>query len=196
MYSATSSQTSLPTETKFHILPMTQADFHMGASSLTFTFEAYDTNFGRVIIASTAKGIALISFGDINADHFAEFRAKYPNAQWIQNRVSIHEKAVEIINNTIENDLDINLHMHGTAFQIRVWKTLLELPFGSVVTYSDIAKAAGHPRAVRAAASAVARNPVAVLIPCHRVIRSTGEFGQYRWSPERKAALIDFERSR
>jgi AraC family transcriptional regulator, regulatory protein of adaptative response / methylated-DNA-[protein]-cysteine methyltransferase len=163
---------------------------------LRFSWFCFDVRFGTITVAGTQRGISHISFGDEESEGFRLFRADFGGAHWVRERDERFVRAAGLVDEGVRGQEDLVLHVKGTPFQVEVWKVLARLGFGELITYSDVAGAAGYPRAVRAAASAVARNPVAVLVPCHRVIRSTGEFGQYRWSPERKVALIDFERSR
>jgi len=111
--------------------------------------------------------------------------------------LSAHSQQVlNFLSQTPAADSKISLHIKGTAFQLKVWQALLQVPQGSLASYSDIAQAIGSPSASRAVATAIANNNVAFLIPCHRVIRASGHFGQYRWGETRKSAIIAWEGAR
>ena len=150
------------------------------------------TALGDAFVGVTERGICHLRFVDGHADPVADLRAEWPAATLIEDpRV-----AKERLDLLAEPRAPIRLWLKGTNFQIKVWEALLRVPEGELVSYSHLARATGTPTAVRAVASAVAANPVAWLVPCHRVIRSSGVLGQYRWGPERKAALIGWEAAR
>jgi len=127
---------------------------------------------------------------------FNELRSIFPNATYKQIVDSIQQNALFIFGQDWRKLEEIKLHLKGTPFQIKVWETLLQVPVGGLTTYSDLAKKSGHTGASRAVGTAVGNNPVAFLIPCHRVIKSTGEIGQYHWGSVRKNAIIGWEASR
>lgn len=131
------------------------------------------TLFGTCVILFSQKKIIRISFFEkgMNADNFEK------NKKIIQN----DQKAKELLTALLNNDSNVELELKGTDFQMKVWKALCEIPFGEIVSYTEIAEKIGKPKAVRAVANAIGANPIAYFIPCHRVIRSDGSMGGYRW---------------
>jgi AraC family transcriptional regulator of adaptative response/methylated-DNA-[protein]-cysteine methyltransferase len=153
-----------------------------------------DTPFGKVIVASTSKGICHMAFADDTpAEALDDLKLKFPNAKYSQLVDRIQQNALFIFSQDWSRLDEVKLHLKGTPFQIKVWETLLSVPPGKLITYASLAEKANFAPATRAVASAVARNPIAFLIPCHRVIRSSGEVGQYHWGSTRKSALIGWE---
>ena len=150
------------------------------------------TVLGDAFIGLTARGICHLRFIGGDTDPVAELRAEWPEATLIEDPGAARGRLESLAGPRAP----IRLWLKGTNFQIKVWEALMRVPEGELVSYSHLASVAGMPTAVRAVASAVAANPVAWLVPCHRVIRSTGVLGQYRWGPERKAALIGWEAAR
>lgn len=172
---------------------MTPGEYKNGGENLTIRYASYATPFGNCLIASTATGICHISFTGNSSDETAALKAAFPRAQLIEEPTPLHQDALQLFSGN-RNDLHkIKLHLKGTPFQLKVWEALLRIPFGGVGTYASIAKNIDMPRAVRAVGSAVGDNPVAYLIPCHRVIRSTGAFGDYHWGAARKKAILGWE---
>ncbi len=152
----------------------------------------HQTALGDAFIGLTERGICHLRFIDHVEDPVQELRAEWPEATLIEDRAAARAR----LDSLAGPRAPIRLWLKGTNFQIKVWEALLRVPEGELVSYSHLASEAGSPSAVRAVASAVAANPVAWLVPCHRVIRSSGVLGQYRWGPERKAALIGWEAAR
>lgn len=150
------------------------------------------TALGAAFIGLTERGICHLRFIDDASDPLAELRGEWPEATLVADPSA----AREALDALTRPRAPMRLWLKGTNFQIKVWEALLRIPEGELVSYGRLAAAAGMPTAVRAVASAVAANPVAWLVPCHRVIRSSGVLGQYRWGPERKAALIGWEAAR
>jgi AraC family transcriptional regulator of adaptative response/methylated-DNA-[protein]-cysteine methyltransferase len=151
------------------------------------------TPLGEAFIGITERGICHLRFLDgSGGDPLEALRADWPAATLVEDTAAAQERLEELAH----PQAPIRLWLKGTNFQLKVWEALLRVPEGELVSYARLAQAAGMPTAVRAVASAVAANPVAWLVPCHRVIRSTGVLGQYRWGPERKAALIGWEAAR
>jgi AraC family transcriptional regulator of adaptative response/methylated-DNA-[protein]-cysteine methyltransferase len=153
---------------------------------------AHATALGAAFIGLTERGICHLRFIDESSDPLAELRMEWPEATLVADPAA----AREALDALARPHAPMRLWLKGTNFQIKVWEALLRIPEGELVSYGRLAAAAGMPAAVRAVASAVAANPVAWLVPCHRVIRSSGVLGQYRWGPERKAALIGWEAAR
>jgi AraC family transcriptional regulator of adaptative response/methylated-DNA-[protein]-cysteine methyltransferase len=153
-----------------------------------------NTPFGEAFLAQTIRGVCGLVFVDRGGRDVVvdEFRQRWPRASLRRNDAAIHATASRVFA-TREGHLPLSLDVRGTNFQIKVWEALLRIPAGALASYADIASAIGQPTAQRAVASAVARNPVAYLIPCHRVIRSSGVFGAYRWGTAKKKALVGWE---
>jgi AraC family transcriptional regulator, regulatory protein of adaptative response / methylated-DNA-[protein]-cysteine methyltransferase len=150
------------------------------------------TVLGQAFVGLTDRGICHLRFTDGTSDPVAELRSEWPGATVLEDQ-SAASSALAVVESA---RAPIRLWLKGTNFQLKVWEALLRVPEGELVSYGKLAQASGMPRAVRAVASAVAANPVAWLVPCHRVIRASGVLGQYRWGAERKAALIGWEAAR
>jgi AraC family transcriptional regulator of adaptative response/methylated-DNA-[protein]-cysteine methyltransferase len=170
---------------------MTPGEFKNGGENLKINYSYSETPFGNIIIASTKKGICYLAFYDDKIIAFEELKQNFPNAEYEQQSDLHQANALSFFSR--HEPSAINLHLKGTPFQIKVWEALLKIPMGQLSTYSSIASSINNLNASRAVGSAVGDNPVAFLIPCHRVIRSTGEFGQYHWGPTRKTAMIGWE---
>jgi AraC family transcriptional regulator of adaptative response/methylated-DNA-[protein]-cysteine methyltransferase len=151
-----------------------------------------ETPLGHAFIGWTERGICHLRFIDRDGDALAELRSEWPHSTLIEDAIG----ARTALDALAGPRTPIRLWLRGTNFQLKVWEALLRVPEGDLVSYTQLAHAAGRTSAVRAVASAVAANPVAWLVPCHRVIRSSGVLGQYRWGAPRKAALIGWEAAR
>ena len=166
---------------------------HNGAGTVV-RYGIHSCIFGECLIGVTKQGICWLSFieGGDTDDALHELRDAWPNAQLVAEPSQTGPLVRDIF---APGDMrrTFTLNVKGTNFQIRVWEALLRVPFGSQVAYRTLAGYAAHPQATRAVANAVARNPVAFLIPCHRVIRSTGAVGNYRWGVARKRAMLGWE---
>jgi AraC family transcriptional regulator, regulatory protein of adaptative response / methylated-DNA-[protein]-cysteine methyltransferase len=172
---------------------MTPGEFRNGGADLAINYSFAESPFGNVLVASTPKGICYIAFADDAEAALAGLRAGFPNAGLRQITDLIQQNALNIFTQDWSRLHQIKLHLKGTAFQLKIWETLLKIPMGQLSTYKDIAGRTGNPNASRAVGSAVADNPVAFLIPCHRVILSEGAIGQYHWGATRKIAMIGWE---
>lgn len=159
----------------------------------TINYSFAQSPFGRIIIASTGEGICWMSFADNKPRSLARLRGAFPGTTLKEKSDRSHKDALLTVAGKRSGPGKVKIHLKGTAFQIKVWRALLEIPMGRLSTYGDIAKRIGHPKAVRAVGTAVGSNPIAPLIPCHRIIRSTGAIGKYYWGGERKAAMIAWE---
>jgi AraC family transcriptional regulator of adaptative response/methylated-DNA-[protein]-cysteine methyltransferase len=148
------------------------------------------------MVAATERGICMTALGDDRACLEAELRRRFPKAELLPADAALSgwaDRVVRFITRPGDN-LDLPLDIRGTAFQARVWHALQKIPPGQTATYSDIAATLGQPKAVRAVAQACASNKLAVVVPCHRVVRRDGDLAGYRWGVERKRALLDRER--
>jgi AraC family transcriptional regulator of adaptative response/methylated-DNA-[protein]-cysteine methyltransferase len=172
---------------------MTPAEYKNGGKALSINYSFAESPFGNIIVASTAKGICYMAFADDSDEAFNNLHAQFPNAQYTQMVDLAQQNALFIFKKDWTELSKIKLHLKGTSFQLKVWEALLNIPMGGLSTYSSVAAAIHQPTASRAVGSAVGDNPVAFLIPCHRVIKSTGETGQYHWGATRKSAMIGWE---
>lgn len=155
----------------------------------------YNTIFGQILIGATSKGICHAGFLEKDEVQLDELKNKFPNAEIELKEHEHHRPLLNFLNQKDDNG-EIKLHLSGTPFQLKVWQALMTIPEGNLVSYSQVAQKINKENATRAVASAIAKNPIAVLIPCHRVIQSTGIFGEYHWGKARKTALIGFEASK
>ncbi len=176
-----------------HIEGMTPGEYKNGGKNLSISYSFAETPFGEIIVASTAKGICHMAFVDHEAESLAFLKRMFPNAQYQHAIDEFQQHALSVFRQDWSEPDEVRLHVKGTPFQLKVWEMLLSIPMGKLTTYGNIAIRLDHPKACRAVGSAVGDNPVAFLIPCHRVIQSTGLFGQYHWGSARKAAMIGWE---
>jgi len=172
---------------------MTPGEYKNGGEQLGINYSFAESPFGNIIVASTEKGICHLAFADDETDALKQLQAQFPKAQFKQVVDILQQNALFIFTQDWKNLSKIKLHLKGTPFQIKVWEALLKIPMGDVSTYSFIANKINNPNASRAVGTAIGDNPVAFLIPCHRVIRSTGDFGQYHWGSIRKTAMLGWE---
>jgi AraC family transcriptional regulator of adaptative response/methylated-DNA-[protein]-cysteine methyltransferase len=174
---------------------MTPQEFKSSGKGMEISYGIHDTPFGDCFIAVTDRGICAMAFIDdaMRDEQLILLAKKWHYARITQNP-AITESYIDRIFNPAKKSLEkLPLLVQGTNFQIKVWEALLNIPNGAVTTYQQIAKSIGNPGAVRAVGSAVGDNPIAYLIPCHRVIRKEGVLGEYRWGSLRKKALIGWE---
>lgn len=174
---------------------MTPGEYRNGGESLQINYSFAESPFGEILVASTAKGICYMAFVE-DQSAFDRLIQLFPNARFQQVVDRNQQNALFIFNQDWKQLDQIKLHLKGTEFQLKVWDSLLKIPFGALSTYSDIAGNIDQPNAQRAVGSAIGQNPVAYLIPCHRVIQSTGQTGNYYWGPVRKSAIIGWEAAR
>jgi len=172
---------------------MTPGEYKNGGEQLKINYSFAETPFGNIIVASTPKGICHLAFADDEKEALKQLQLQFPKAKFRQVVDTIQQNALFIFTQDWRDLSKIKLHLKGTPFQIKVWEALLKIPMGDVSTYSGIANTINNPNASRAVGTAIGDNPVAFLIPCHRVIRSTGDFGQYHWGSIRKTAMIGWE---
>lgn len=172
---------------------MTPGEFKNGGENLTINYNFHDTLFGKIIIATTTKGICLMAFAADESLAFEELKRQFPLANYRFAQDDLQLNASHFLNQNWAELQKIKLHVKGTQFQLKVWETLLKIPSGYMATYANIAKSIGNSKASRAVGSAIGDNPVALLIPCHRVIQSSGNFGQYHWGSVRKTAILGWE---
>lgn len=159
--------------------------------SLNINFSICDTSYGKALIASTAQGICYIGFGE-REQMLQSMQRVYPLATLHEKTDDLHSKALDYIEN--RNTDDLVLHIYGTEFQIEVWRSLMRVPFGELTTYKAIAAEIENPKAIRAVGSAIGRNPISCIIPCHRIIRTDGGLGGYYWGIEVKERMLAREK--
>lgn len=172
---------------------MTPGEYKNGGENLSINYSYAESPFGNILVASTKKGICYMAFADDEKEAFKVLQKKFPNATYKQVVDLIQQNALYIFTHDWKKLNQIKLHLKGTNFQIKVWETLLKIPAGKLSTYNNIAAQINNPKASRAVGAAIGSNPVAFLIPCHRVILSTGSLGQYHWGSNRKTAMIGWE---
>lgn len=169
---------------------VTPGEYKSHGMGLNIHYGIHLTPFGKCLIATTERGICHMSFVDNNEGKAIDDLVEH----WSQaNMIEDYKSTAPLVTRIFSDpqpDSPLQLHLRGTNFQIKVWEALLNIPTGAVTTYEQIALKIGNPRAVRAVGSAVGDNPIAYLIPCHRVIRKSGEFGNYMWGSARKKAIL------
>lgn len=168
---------------------MSPGEIQSGGERVVMNYGMIPTRFGSAFLAWTPRGICTLRFAepDEMKETLDELRSCWPKADFHHDPRAALDKGAELF------DKPSLLHLRGTPFQLHVWRALLEIPEGTLVGYQTLAKAVGHPKASRAVGTAVGANPVALLIPCHRVIRQTGVLGNYRWGTARKKIISAWE---
>jgi AraC family transcriptional regulator of adaptative response/methylated-DNA-[protein]-cysteine methyltransferase len=182
-------------------LGMTPREYRAGGNGVTISYAAAETPLGPILLAATDRGLCFLQFGDAPDQLLRTLRAEYP-AAIVQPMPTPHppqfDAWIESLSRYLRGEqarLDLPLDIQATAFQMKIWTYLQSIPSGQTESYSHIAAATGNPRATRAVARACASNPVAIVIPCHRVIRGDGSLGGYRWGLDRKRALLEREKA-
>ncbi len=177
-------------------LGMTPATYRRGGQDMNISYTITDCSLGRLLVAATDRGICALSMGDSDARLEAFLHSEYPNAEIQRDRNGLDRWVSAIARHLAgrQSQLDLPVDVQATAFQWKVWEALRAIPYGNTQSYSEVARTLGRPTATRAVARACATNPVAVVIPCHRVVREDGGLGGYRWGLERKQALLERER--
>lgn len=178
---------------------VTPGEYQRGGEGVTVRYGFHPTPFGESLIAVTARGVCHLAFVHpmTRAQALERLRREWPAAELVADQDATRTAAAKAFPPPGSSRLpSLALHVKGTNFQLKVWRALLEVPAGSVTTYGEIAAAIGDPKAARAVGTAVGSNPVSYLIPCHRVIRSTGELGGYAWGPDRKRVMLALETTR
>ncbi|WP_335966388.1 methylated-DNA--[protein]-cysteine S-methyltransferase [Galbibacter sp. PAP.153] len=194
----TAYQTGLSGTSRLHDLfinieGMTPGEYKNKGENLRINYSFAESPFGQIIVASTPKGICHMAFLNNKEEAFYTLKSRFPNAEYHQMVDKIQQNALFIFREDWSKGNQIKLHLKGTPFQLKVWETLLKIPKGNLSTYGAVAKKIDMPKASRAIGTAIGNNPVAYLIPCHRVIQSTGNTGGYMWGSTRKSAIIGWE---
>lgn len=193
-------ETGLSSTSRLHDLfikleGMTPAEYKNGGKNLSIRYNYADSPFGKMIIASTGKGVCHMAFVEEEAQAFAALKATFPNADYDVASDELQQAALSVFRNDWDKINEVRLHVKGTGFQLKVWECLLKIPVANLSTYGRVATTIGNAAASRAVGSAIGSNPIAFLIPCHRVIQSSGAFGGYMWGSTRKAAIIGWEQA-
>lgn len=175
---------------------MTPGEFKNGGENLVINYCFAQSPFGTLLVASTAKGICQMFFEEDEALALSDLKSRFPHAEYHQVVDAHQQNALFIFQNDWQKLDQIKVHLNATEFQLKVWQALLKIPFGTVSTYGALAASINHPKAARAVGTAIGCNPVAFLIPCHRVIQASGRLGGYMWGETRKSAIIGWEAAR
>lgn len=195
LYSAGYTSTSRVYERHGELLGMTPAAYRKGAPGESIRYAFADSSLGRTVVGLTPHGVCLIAFGDTEDDLLVDLRARFPKATL----EPAHDEDTELVQRVIalvddpKRGAALPLDVRGTAFQQLVWTALTAIKPGETVTYGELARRIGRPTATRAVAAACGANPLAVAVPCHRVIGADGTLTGYRWGVERKRTLLDRE---
>ena len=182
-------------ETSPQILGMTPTDFREGGAHAEIRFAVGECSLGSILVAATARGVCAILLGDAPEPLVRDLQDRFPRATLVGGDRDFEQLVARVVSfvEAPALGLDLPLDVRGTAFQQRVWQALRAVPAGQTASYLQIAQRIGAPKAVRAVAQACGANPLAVAIPCHRVVRTDGAVSGYRWGVERKQALLDRE---
>jgi AraC family transcriptional regulator of adaptative response/methylated-DNA-[protein]-cysteine methyltransferase len=174
---------------------MTPSTYGKGGRGMRVTYATSSCPLGRLLVASTERGLCCVALGDSDQKLIAQLRREYPQAEIVQDKASLTKTVATLVRHLegSQPHMEFPLDIQATAFQRRVWDELRRIPYGATRSYSDIAKTIDRPGAARAVARACASNPVALVIPCHRVVSSTGSTSGYRWGKQRKVRLLDGE---
>jgi len=172
---------------------MSPAEYKNGGKNLNISYSFAESPFGKIITASTEKGICYMAFEENMETAIRDLVNKFPNATFFEKQDEFQQNALSIFNKDWTKLNTIKLHLKGTDFQLKVWESLLKIPLGKLSTYGNLANEIGNPKASRAVGTAIGSNPVAFLIPCHRVIQSSGKIGGYMWGSDRKQLMIGWE---
>lgn len=177
-------------------LGMTPATYGRGGRGIEISYTIAASPLGRLLVAVTERGVCAVRMADTDAELEKDLRAEFPAATIRRDEATLRDPVEKILNHLTnkEPQLDLPLDIRSTAFQRQVWEKLRTIPYGQTVSYGDVAKSLGKPGAVRAVGRACATNPVALVIPCHRVVREDQSLGGYRWGLDRKQKLLDQER--
>jgi AraC family transcriptional regulator of adaptative response/methylated-DNA-[protein]-cysteine methyltransferase len=197
MYEAGYSSSSRLYERASSQLGMTPATYRRGGRAVLICYTLTNCPLGRLLVAGTERGVCAVSLGDDDAYLEGELRGEYPSAKLERDDEHLNAWTAALVEHLRGHQphLDLPIDVQATAFQWRVWQELCAIPYGETASYREVARRIGHPTAARAVARACATNPVAVIVPCHRVVREDGGLGGYRWGIGRKRALLEQEQA-
>jgi AraC family transcriptional regulator of adaptative response/methylated-DNA-[protein]-cysteine methyltransferase len=196
MYDAGYGSSSRLYEKASEQLGMTPATYRRKGEGMNINYTTADCHLGRLLVAATERGVCSVQFGDRDEELEAALSAEYPEAVISRDETRLGDLVEGLLRHLegSQPDIELPLDLQATAFQLRVWEELRRIPYGSTRSYAEVAEAIGQPTATRAVARACATNPVALVTPCHRVVRSGGDAGGYRWGITRKERLLEQER--
>ena len=193
----TSHETGLSSSSRLHDLflkweAMSPGEYATKGAGLTISYGFFTSPFGEILVMGTKRGVCGLGFTADASREYAlkDLQSRWPNATYVENPDSLDITAL------LDGQQTAKLYLIGAPFQIKVWEALLNVPSGQVTTYSEIAQSIGHPKAVRAVGTAVGRNPISWLIPCHRALQKSGGLGGYHWGLPVKRALLAWESAR
>ena len=172
---------------------MTPGEYKNSGEALYINYSFASCCFGEILVASTAKGICYLAFFEDKNVAFELLKGSFSKADFEERLDDLQQSVIQILQNDFTAPKSIKLHLKGTDFQLKVWEALLNIPFGDVSTYGTIAQQIDSPNAARAVGTAIGSNPVAIIIPCHRVIQNSGKLGGYMWGEPRKNAILAWE---
>jgi AraC family transcriptional regulator of adaptative response/methylated-DNA-[protein]-cysteine methyltransferase len=172
---------------------MTPGEYKNGGQQLHINYSFASCYFGEVLIASTKKGICYLAFFEDKNSALELLKNSFPKANFEEHLDDLQQSVIWVLQNDFAAPQSIKLHLKGTDFQLKVWEALLNIPFGDLSTYGTIAQQINSPSAARAVGTAIGSNPVALIIPCHRVIQNSGKLGGYMWGINRKTAILGWE---
>lgn len=198
LYDAGFSSSSRLYEKASEQLGMTPATYRRGGKGMNISYTIVDCRLGRLLVAATRRGVCAVQFGASDNELVLNLTAEYPAADIRHAPTHLDELIASLLCHLEEGQqqLALPLDLQATTFQLRVWEELRRIPYGGTRSYAEVAASIGQPRAARAVARACAANPVALVTPCHRVVRGDGNSGGYRWGLERKQALLSQEKNR
>jgi len=172
---------------------MTPGEYKNGGKKLNINYGFFSSYFGSMLIASTEKGICHLTFISEEKLGLQELQNRFPHANYHFKYDKFHQGVKDFFDQKINHFSTLNLHIKGTDFQLKVWQALLTIKQGDISTYGKIANEIKSPKASRAVGTAIGKNPIAYIIPCHRVIQATGNIGGYMWGPSRKKVILGWE---
>ncbi|MFA9290352.1 MAG: methylated-DNA--[protein]-cysteine S-methyltransferase [Solirubrobacteraceae bacterium] len=160
----------------------------------TINFSVIETFFGKMFIASSEKGICSLVFQNDIPKNINFLKNKFPKVELIPKQDQFQINTQKLLNKQYQNNSIIYLHLVGTEFQLKVWESLLKISFGTTTFYGEIANSINNSKALRAVGTAIGNNPIAFIIPCHRVLQKTGKIGGYKWGIEKKIEILAWEK--
>ena len=169
----------------------------LGGKNMRIKYAINDSPFGRLLVGATEQGICMVSLGDVDESLIKALHLEFPKAELEADQAGLKERVGIILDylSGSQPDFDLPVDIRTTPFRLKVYEALKAIPYGKTCSYEEIAQAIGSPKAVRAVGGACANNPVALVIPCHRVVRKDGSLGGYRWGLGRKEKLLEMERT-
>ena len=196
MYEAGFNSSSRLYENVSEKLGMTPKTYAKGGKNMKINYTITDCDLGKLLVARTAKGVCAVTFGDDETTLKENLFNEYKNAEIAENNTNLKDYIEAILANLkgTNKTLDLPTDLQATSFQMRVWEILRKIPYGETISYQQVAEKLGNAKAVRAVATACASNRIALVIPCHRVVRSNGELSGYRWGIERKKQILENEK--